>query len=147
MRVIRTLVIVVILSAVSLGSACRVRPRIATMEPRFKQGETNYVADARISVPSSFRRIFRVDYMNTATTKDGILKVQLKVSNRTRVAQILQYKFQWTDRNGMAVDTPTSRWIIAHIQPGEVTFINGVAPSPDTVDFIVSMKQHRPRRK
>ena len=85
--------------------------------------------------------------MNSDTTDDGILKVQLKVANRTKENQVLQYKFQWTDRKGMVVDTPTSRWIIAHIQPGEVTFINGVAPSPDAVDFIVSMKQHRPRRK
>jgi hypothetical protein len=122
------------------------RPRVATIEPRYKQAETDYIADKRVSVGAGFKRSFQIDYLNRGTTDTGLPIVQAKVLNKTKGEQILMYQVQWVDKNGMAMNSPTTRWHMEHLQPGETRFITSVAPSKNAVDFLLNMKQHVAKR-
>jgi hypothetical protein len=142
----------VVLTAAFIGAAihvggCRLRSRVATVEPRYKQAKTDYIADKRVSIGAGFRRTFRIDYLNRGTTDSGLPMVQAKVMNVTKGKQILMYQFQWTNKNGMAMKSPVSQWRLEHLQPGETRFITGIAPSEDAADFLLNMKQHVATRR
>ncbi len=139
------LAVVTVIAAMQFGG-CRIRPRVATVEPRFQQATIDYIADKRVSVGVGFKSVFKIDYLNRGTTDSGLPLVQAKIQNKTKGEQILMYKFQWINKNGMVMDTPTTQWRLEHLQPGEVRFISGVAPSKNAADFLLNMKQHVARR-
>ena len=49
------------------------------------------------------------------------------------------YRFDWMDEHGMAVPTAANAWQPAIFIPGEVKFLQGVAPNSRCKDFVLSV--------
>ena len=88
--------------------------------------------------PSANKKM--VDYayvagINEAKTQGGLLKIQAEIVNRSSAYRNVNYKFEWFDSDGMAINSPNSVWISIPIEGGESRNISAVAPSPKAADF------------
>ncbi len=81
----------------------------------------------------------------------GLMKVQVTLqSTRTgwwswlikgNEPYEIGYRFSWFNKSGMKVDTATSTWIPINIIPGDTFYISGVAPTPQSKDFLLKLRQ------
>ena len=56
--------------------------------------------------------------------------------------QEFNYRIEWFDMNGMAINTPTSVWIPRQIEGKESLTITAVAPTPTARDFRVKFMEN-----
>ena len=109
---------------------------INTVEPAESKARLQMVNDKRITTDSAV-----ADYAYVASVNQqivgGLLKIQLKVVNKTVAYRTVNYKFVWVDKDGMQIQSPTSTWQTLALEGGEVKYISAVAPSPNASDFTV----------
>ncbi len=128
------------LAAVSAILACSCSSnKVGTVERRDLHGVPDYAADKRINFSRKMKNAFRVGSVNTVRGQNDLLMVQVDLINRTDELQVIQYRFEWTDENGMYVRTPASRWMIANVKPGDKVFLSGIAPNPKVTDFYIKL--------
>jgi len=72
--------------------------------------------------------------------EDGLLQVQVDVTNTTRSRFTLQYLFEWFDGNGMQVAGTSAVWKQLTLQPGETTALRGLASDRAAADFRLKVK-------
>lgn len=90
-----------------------------------------------------------------ARTPGGVMMVQAQIRSerygfwsetwsniRNANPYHVQYRFDWMDENGMAVSTAATVWQPLIIAPGEVKFVQGVAPNSRCHDFILSFREN-----
>lgn len=99
------------------------------------------VADRRVITDNSLAGMVRVNSVNQATVSGNLLKIQATIENLKRSTKTLNYKFEWIDENGMAVDSPNETWKQIRLQPRETTTISTVAVTPRAVDFNLKLKE------
>jgi Predicted periplasmic lipoprotein len=99
------------------------------------------VADRRVITDNSLAGMVRVVSINQATVSGNLLKIQATIENLKRSTKTLNYKFEWIDENGMAVDSPNETWKQIRLQPRETTTISTVAVTPRAVDFNLKLKE------
>ena len=114
----------------------------------------NVVNDKRFVTDGFLADRLQLTGINTATTPDGLLRVQITAVN-VRVGFFsqmwsgltgenpyrIQYRFTWFDKDGMAVDSIVSTWKEMTVIPGEEVQIQSIAPSRDCKDFSISLKE------
>lgn len=105
------------------------------VEPANPASQKQMVNDKRIITDSSLDDIAYIAGVNEARNDVGLLKVQVELVNRTTGYRNINYKFDWFDKNGMQVSSPTSTWISLPIEGGESRFVSAVAPNKNVVDF------------
>ena len=93
------------------------------------------VDDIRIVTDSAVDDYAYVAGINEAKTQGGLLKIQAEIVNRSSAYRNVNYKFEWFDSDGMAINSPNSVWISIPIEGGESRNISAVAPSPKAADF------------
>ena len=89
------------------------------------------------------------------TTDSGLMKLQVQIrSSRYGFWSELwsdimganpyhiSYRVDWLDAKGMKVNTATSVWLPEILMPGEVKFIQSVAPNANCRDFFISFKEN-----
>jgi uncharacterized protein YcfL len=91
------------------------------------------VTDKRIITDSSLNKAVHVVGVNEVPGE--FRKVQVELLNTTSSVKSFSYLFEWFDRDGMLVSTPTASFVPRQIEGGESLFISGVAPKPDAKDF------------
>jgi Predicted periplasmic lipoprotein len=99
------------------------------------------VADRRVITDNSLAGMVRVVSVNQATVSGNLLKIQATIENLKRSTKTLNYKFEWVDENGMAIDSPNETWKQIRLQPRETTTISTVAITPRAVDFNLKLKE------
>ncbi len=99
------------------------------------------VADRRVITDNSLAGMVRVVSVNEATVSGNLLKIQATIENLKRSTKTLNYKFEWVDENGMAIDSPNETWKQIRLQPRETTTISTVAITPRAVDFNLKLKE------
>ncbi len=99
------------------------------------------VADRRVITDNSLAGMVRVVSVNQATVSGNLLKIQATIENLKRSTKTLNYKFEWIDENGMAVDSPNEVWKQIRLQPRETTTVSTVAVTPRAVDFNLKLKE------
>lgn len=124
---------------VLLGSGCATN--VNTYERAEAQAAPNYVADKRIITDNTLAGTFRVTAINQATVSGNLLKVQANIENLKSSARTLNYKFEWIDQDGMAVDSPNETWKSIKLQGRETGSISTVAISPRAVDFRLKFRE------
>lgn len=67
--------------------------------------------------------------------KDDFLRVQIELRNRSTLKQVVLYKYEWFDKNGMMVAETDSTWVEAALFPGETSAYLGTAGSRNATDF------------
>ena len=114
---------------------------VNTYERADAQATPNYVADKRVITDNTLAGTFRVVAINQATVSGNLLKVQATVENLKNKLRTLNYKFEWVDANGMAVDSPNETWKAILLQGRETQTISTVAITPQAVDFRLKFRE------
>lgn len=129
----------------ALSTGCRsVKPQpVNTVEPAIREGDTHYISDSRIITDPMLHKMLSISPPNTAWTPEGLLMVQLQLANLTNEMESVEYRFEWTDENGMLFQTPASRWIPIKLKPRDSQLVQGIAPNPRVRDFIFKVNIRR----
>ena len=123
-----------------------------SIENADKTMQTNTIADRRFVTDGWLRDRLKLTGLNTSTTADGLLRVQLTAVNvRTGFFDQMwsgitgenpykiKYRFTWFDKGGMAVESILSTWQEMTVIPGEAVQIQSVAPTPECKDFSITL--------
>lgn len=101
----------------------------------------NTLADKRVITDNTLAGTFRVVSLNQSTVSGNLLKVQATVENLKSKLRTLNYKFEWIDQDGMAVNSANETWKTVQLQGRETTTISTVAVSPRAVDFRLKFRE------
>lgn len=123
-----------------------------SIENADKTMQTNTIADRRFVTDGWLRDRLKLTGLNTSTTADALLRVQLTAVNvRTGFFDQMwsgmtgenpykiKYRFTWFDKGGMAVESILSTWQEMTVIPGETVQIQSVAPTPECKDFSITL--------
>ncbi|MDX8414896.1 YcfL family protein [Intestinicryptomonas porci] len=111
---------------------------VNTVERASSSANTQYVNDKRVITDGSLNDYAYVAAVNE--TKVGeLLMVQAKIVNSTSSFRQINYKFEWIDKNGMAVPSANSAWMKLILEGGEAQFISAVAPNINVCDFTLKL--------
>lgn len=127
------------LGAVLLLAGCGTT--VNTVQRAESLAAPSLVADKRVITDNTLAGMVRVVSINQATVSGNLLKIQATIENMKNSTKTLNYKFEWVDENGMAVDSPNETWKQIRIQPRETTTISTVAITPRAVDFTLKLKE------
>lgn len=114
---------------------------VNTVERAQSQATPNYVADKRVITDNTLANTFRVLSVNQTTVSGNLLKIQVTVENLRSSLKTLNYKFEWTDKDGMAVGSPNETWKTIQVEGRETQTITTVAVSPRAVDFLLKLRE------
>lgn len=128
-----------LLSGLALLSGCAMN--VNTYERAESQAAPNYVADKRVITDNTLAGTFRVVSINQSTVSGNLLKVQATVENLKNSYRTLNYKFEWIDVDGMAVDSPNETWKTISLQGRETGTISTVSINPRAVDFRLKFRE------
>ncbi len=114
---------------------------VNTYERAQSQATPNYVADKRVITDNTLAGSIRVVSINQATVSSNLLRIQASVENLTSSTRTLNYKFEWVDNEGMAVDSPNETWKSIMLQGRETQTVSTVAITPRAVDFRLKLRE------
>ena len=123
------------IAMVSFLSACST---VNTFERAASGADTKYVDDKRIITDDSLNDYAYVASINETNVGDLIM-IQAKIVNSTSSLRQINYKFEWIDKNGMAVPSANSAWMKLILEGGEAKFISAVAPNKNVCDFTLKL--------
>ena len=124
---------------VALFSGCATN--VNTVERAQSLATPDYVADKRVITDNTLARIVRVYAINQSLVSGNLLKIQAKVENLKSDLRTVRYKFEWIDKDGMAVNSPNEGWKTLNIQGRDMAYISTVAVSPRAVDFVLKFSE------
>jgi uncharacterized protein YcfL len=114
---------------------------VNTYERAQPQASADYVADQRIITDNTLAGKLRVVSFNQTTVSGNLLKIQATVENLRNKQSTYNYKIEWIDQDGMAVDSANETWKSLPLQGREVTTISSVAVTPRAVDFRLKLRE------
>jgi len=114
---------------------------VNTYERAESQAAPNYVNDKRVITDNTLAGTFRVVSLNQATVSGNLLKIQATVENLKNSQRRLNYKFEWIDVDGMAIDSPNEVWKSQLFQGRETLTISTVSINPRAVDFRLKFRE------
>ena len=80
-------------------------------------------------------RQLHVDDLTVGQTKNGLMKVGVKLTSRQNKSIVAQSKFAWFDADGNEIDPDTDPWRPLVLHGKETRTIQGVAPTAAAVSF------------
>ena len=114
---------------------------VNTYERAESQAAPNYIADKRVITDNTLAGTVRVVSINQSTVSGNLLKIQATVENLRNSQRTVNYKFEWIDQDGMALNSPNETWKSLPLQGRESTTISTVAVSPRAVDFKLKFRE------
>lgn len=114
---------------------------VNTFERAESLAAPNHIVDQRIVTDRTLARTFRVVSINQDSVSGNLLRVQATVENRKNGVRTLNYKFEWVDEVGMAIDSPNETWKSVRLQGRETRAISTVAVSARAVDFRLKFRE------
>jgi uncharacterized protein YcfL len=114
---------------------------VNTYERAESQAAPNYIADKRVITDNTLAGTVRVVSINQSTVSGNLLKVQATLENLRSSQRTVNYKFEWIDQDGMALDSANETWKSLPLQGRESTTISTVAVSPRAVDFKLKFRE------
>lgn len=129
----------VVLAAGLFAGACQ--ETINTAEPAGGIPQTAAVNDKRVVSDTSLNNSARVVGVSEGKTPDGLLKVQVAVTNTTRSSKTCYYQFEWLDDTGMAVVPAVTGYSEQQIVGKETKYLVGIAPKPNVTSFRIKLKE------
>jgi uncharacterized protein YcfL len=82
-----------------------------------------------------------IDRAVTYVNKDGFLQLEIAGHNRAFNPIRYEYKVEWLDKDGMVVDTTTSKWLQTSAAAKAPFAIKAVAPRTTAVDFRMNTRK------
>jgi len=114
---------------------------VNTVERAQSQATTNYISDKRVVTDNTLARTVRVNAVNQTIVSGNLIKIQATLENLKNDLRSVRYKFEWTDKDGMAVGSPNEGWKVLQLQGRETVNISTVAVSPRAVDFALKISE------
>ncbi len=114
---------------------------VNTYENAESRATPTYVADKRVVTDNTLAGTVRVVSVNQATVSGNLLKIQATVENLKSSVRTVNYKFEWVDVDGMAVNSPNEVWKSLTLQGRETTTISTVAITPKAADFRLKFRE------
>lgn len=114
---------------------------VNTYERAESLANPNYIADKRVVTDNTLAGTVRVTSINQSTVSGNLLKIQATVENLRNSKRTLNYKFEWIDESGMALNSANETWKSLPLQGRESTTISTVAISPKAVDFKLKFRE------
>ena len=114
---------------------------VNTYENAESHATPTYIADKRVITDNTLAGTVRVVSINQSTVSGNLLKVQATVENLKSTMRIVNYKFEWTDQDGMALNTANETWKSLPLQGRETQTISTVAVTPKAVDFKLKFRE------
>lgn len=105
------------------------------------QAAPNVIADKRVITDNTLAGTLRVGSINQSTVSGNLLKIQATVENLRNSERTVNYKFEWIDQDGMALDSANETWKSLTLQGRETTAISTVSISPRAVDFRLKFRE------
>jgi uncharacterized protein YcfL len=111
---------------------------VNTVEPANPVGKADKVPDKRIITNDTLNSIAYVVEVDRAKTPGGLEQVQVQLQNLKSGVKNINYRFTWSDMNGIVLDTdPQVKSLV--LEGGETRVIQDVATSPNAVDWKLSI--------
>ncbi len=130
--------------ALSFGCAA---DSVNTVENTNKSMTPTIVPDKRVVTDSSLSKSLHISDVQSQTTKDGLLKVQVRMKSykigwfSDNSPYSIIYRFTWFDKDGIELSIPEEdRWKDKSVLPGDELWINSTAPKKECKDFILRIK-------
>jgi uncharacterized protein YcfL len=114
---------------------------VNTVERAQPEAVSHYIADKRVITDNTLAGTIRVVAINQTTVSGNLLKLQATVENLRNSTRTLHYTFEWIDRDGMAIASPTDTWKSLRLLGRETGTITAVAVSPRAVDFTLKLRE------
>ena len=114
---------------------------VNTYERAESQATPNVIADKRVITDNTLAGLIRVVSINQGTVSGNLLKIQATVENLRNSTRNVNYKFEWIDQEGMALDSANETWKTLVLQGRETTTISTVAVSPRAVVFKLKFRE------
>ena len=108
---------------------------VNTYENAESRATPTYAADKRVVTDNTLAGTVRVVSINQATVSGNLLKIQATVENLKSSVRTVNYKFEWTDQDGMATNGIVQYWQPLVLAGRETVTVSSVAISPKAVDF------------
>ena len=141
MKTFARLPVVPVMAAGLLAVLSGCATNVNTVSRAQPQAATNYIADKRVVTDNTLARTVRVNAINQGVVSGNLLKIQAEVENLKNDLRSVRYKFEWIDKDGMAVGGPTEGWRVLQLQGRETLTISTVAVSPRAVDFVLKLSE------
>jgi uncharacterized protein YcfL len=74
-------------------------------------------------------------------TKNGLMKVNVRLSSKLNKTYTAQTKFAWFDESGMEIDPEGDSWRPLTLQGKETKTIQGVAPNASATSFRLRVRE------
>ena len=132
-----------LLVAIGLAGCASDKGPVATIEGQENAGLGGYdIAERMIAEnDKTFLKQLKIVGKNVSKTAGGLLEVQVRLQNVAKDTLTVEYCFAWTDERKMEMQTPSSRWLIRLVAPGDTVFLSGVAPGPKAKDFYIKLRR------
>ena len=82
-----------------------------------------------------------IDRAVTYVNKDGFMQLEIQGHNRAFNPIRFEYKVDWLDKDGIVVDTTTSKWLQTSAAAKAPFAIKAVAPRTTAVDFRMNTRK------
>ena len=83
----------------------------------------------------------KVEEAVVGQTKNGLMKVNVKLTSRQNKDVVAQSKFAWFDADGNEIDPDTDPWRPLVLHGKETRTIQGVAPSASAASFKLRVRE------
>lgn len=99
--------------------------------------------DTRVTVAEDVRRDLYVTDVRCSKGNGEFYVFQANVVNNSRTDIALEYKVQWLDRDGIAIDSIVSGWQKALVAAKEIRGLKATAPRRDAADMRFYVRRMR----
>ena len=99
--------------------------------------------DTRVTVAADVRRDLYVTDVRCSKGNGEFYVFQANVVNNSRQELALEYKVQWLDRDGIAIDSIVSGWQKASVAAKDIRGLKATAPRRDAADMRFYVRRMR----
>lgn len=99
--------------------------------------------DTRVTVAEDVRRDLYATDVRCSNGNGEFYVFQANVVNNSRTDIALEYKVQWLDRDGIAIDSIVSGWQKALVAAKEIRGLKATAPRRDAADMRFYVRRMR----
>lgn len=124
---------------------------MTTLRAAILAGAAAFAAGCRTTPPGhpnvtlerSVRRAVEITDVRCSKGDSAFATFQASVANTTPSELAVQWKTEWYDGTGMAIDSVTTAWNDVAIQPGDVKALKSTAPAQNAVDAQMFIRRKR----
>ncbi len=77
------------------------------------------------------------------TTDDGLMEIQVRGTNHSKLRKLFDYRVEWMDIDGMAVESVMTKWLTQSAMPKAEFSFKAIAPNKRAADYRINMRPNK----